>query len=65
MTAECDPLRDEGKAYADRLKSAGVKTRYTEYPGVFHGFASMFGILPEADAALAAAANALRAAFAN
>ena len=65
MTAECDPLRDEGKAYADRLTSAGVKTRYTEYPGVFHGFASMFGILPEADAALAAAANALRAAFAN
>jgi len=64
MTAECDPLRDEGKAYADRLSEAGVKTGYTEYPGVFHGFASMFGMLPEADAAVAAAARALSAAFA-
>jgi acetyl esterase len=64
MTAECDPLRDEGKAYAERLKASGVKTGYTEYPGVFHGFASMFGILPEADAAVAAAARALREAFA-
>ena len=64
QTAECDPLRDEGKAFADRLAASGVPTRYTDYPGVFHGFASLFGILPEADAAVADAAAALRTAFA-
>ena len=35
LTAEFDPLRDEGRAYADRLKKAGVETQYTNYPGVF------------------------------
>ncbi|SFR89576.1 alpha/beta hydrolase [Sphingomonas jatrophae] len=63
LTAECDPLRDEGEAYADRLRAAGVPVDYRMYPGTFHGFASMFGILPEADAALADAAAALASAF--
>ena len=65
ITAECDPLRDEGKAYADRLNAAGVTAGYTDYPGVFHGFASMFGMLPEADQAIAEAVAALRGAFAR
>jgi acetyl esterase len=65
ITAECDPLRDEGRAYADRLNAAGVKASYTDYPGVFHGFASMFGMLPEADQAVAEAAAVLRGAFAR
>jgi acetyl esterase len=64
LTAECDPLRDEGRAYAEALREAGVAVEYREYAGMFHGFASMFGVLPEADAALAEAAAALSAAFA-
>jgi len=63
LTAECDPLRDEGKAYAGRLDAAGVAVDHRMYPGVFHGFASMFGVLPEADQALADAAARLAGAF--
>lgn len=63
LTAECDPLRDEGKAYADRLREAKVTVDYRIYPGMFHGFASMFGLLPEADQALTDAAEQLNAAF--
>jgi len=65
ITAECDPLRDEGAAYADRLRQAGVDAGYTVYPGVFHGFVSMFGIVAEADQAIGEAAAALREAFAR
>jgi len=65
ITAECDPLRDEGRAYAERLNASGVPARYTDYAGVFHGFASMFGMLPEGDEALAQGAAALREAFAR
>jgi acetyl esterase len=63
ITAECDPLRDEGKAYATLLNGAGTKATYTDYAGVFHGFASLFGMLPEADQAVAQSADALKAAF--
>jgi acetyl esterase len=38
-TASFDPLRDEGKAYAERLASAGNKVKYEEYAGMIHGFA--------------------------
>jgi acetyl esterase len=63
MTAECDPLRDEGAAYAERLAAAGVAVKHRTYPGVFHGFVSMFGVVAEADEAIADAAVALKAAF--
>ncbi|MGP1681852.1 MAG: alpha/beta hydrolase [Giesbergeria sp.] len=53
ITAEFDPLRDEGEAYADRLKKAGVKTTAKRYPGVVHGFISAQRILPQAELALA------------
>ncbi len=47
-TAEFDPLRDEGEAYAGKLKSAGVVVEYHRYGGVFHGFMLMSKIIPEA-----------------
>lgn len=46
VTAEFDPLRDEGKAYAARLREAGVATTYVEYPGMVHGFTGMATTIP-------------------
>ena len=43
QTADLDPLRDEGRLYAERLAAAGVLVRYTNYLGVPHGFASFPG----------------------
>ena len=65
ITAECDPLRDGGRVYAERLRAAGVSAEYVEYPGVFHGFISMFGTIAEADQAVAKAAEVLRDTFAR
>lgn len=44
QTAEHDPLRDEGRAYAERLQASGVPTRWTEYAGMPHGYASLPGL---------------------
>jgi acetyl esterase len=61
ITAGFDPLRDEGKAYADRLDEAGVPVTYVNYPGMIHGFFSMRSFIPKAREAVAAAAAAVRA----
>lgn len=61
VTAGFDPLRDEGKAYADRLDEAGVPVTYVNYPGMIHGFFGMRGLIPKAREAVAAAAAALHA----
>ena len=63
LTAECDPLRDPGKAYANALQAAGTRAHYIEYPGVFHGFVSMFGTIAEADQAVAKAGDVIRSAL--
>lgn len=47
ITAEYDPLRDEGELYGQRLEEAGVPTTVTRYPGAGHGFVQHFSWLPE------------------
>ncbi|SDR45656.1 Acetyl esterase/lipase [Rhizobiales bacterium GAS113] len=51
-TAEFDPLRDEGKAYAERLALAGVKVNHRCHAGMIHHFYGMAGIIPYARTAL-------------
>lgn len=63
VTAGFDPLKDEGKAYADKLNRAGVAAVYVDYPGMVHGFFNMSGMVPTAREAIADAAKALRKAF--
>lgn len=52
FTAGFDPLRDEGKAYADRLAAAGVKTIHREFESLIHGFVGMRGALQAAARAM-------------
>jgi acetyl esterase len=59
ITAEYDPLRDEGERYAARLREAGVPTRATRYEGMVHGFFAMSGALDGGRRAMAEAARFL------
>lgn len=60
MTAEYDPLRDEGEAYAQRLGAAGVPVVLRRYDGLIHGFARRTNVLARARDALQDVAGALR-----
>jgi acetyl esterase len=64
ITAEFDPLRDEGEAYAAKLLDAGVSVSVHRYDGMLHNFILMAAILPQARAAIDEAALAIRNAFA-
>jgi acetyl esterase len=63
ILAECDPLVDEGLAYADRLRAAGVPVALELYRGMTHDFIKMGRVLPEAAQAMQAAGHALKEAF--
>ena len=65
VTAECDMMRDDGEAYAARLREAGVPTTVSRYEGMLHGFFMLPGVLAKADAAHAEACAWLRGAFAD
>ncbi|ACU72176.1 alpha/beta hydrolase fold protein-3 domain protein [Catenulispora acidiphila DSM 44928] len=64
ITAEHDPLRDQGEAYARRLAAAGNSVQLTRYEGMVHGFFTMTGAVDAARHAVAQAAEALRGWFA-
>jgi acetyl esterase len=63
ITAEYDPLRDEGDAYALRLAEAGVPTSHVRFGGMFHAFFSLGDFLDDAQAAHALAGTSLAAAL--
>jgi acetyl esterase len=65
IAAEIDPLRSEGKAYADRLKQEGVPVTYKLYKGVTHEFFGMGKVVPKAKDAEDLAAKELKKAFAR
>jgi acetyl esterase len=63
VTSGCDPLRDEGKAYADRLAAAGVPVEYHCFEGTIHAFMSFAAAIPMAVEGLSFVADRLRAAL--
>jgi acetyl esterase len=63
ITAEYDPLRDEGEAYGQRLQEAGVEVTLSRYPGMIHGFIRMTAQLDNAKEAVDEIAGRLRGVF--
>ena len=64
VTAEFDPLRDEGKAYAARLREAGVETEMRRYDGQIHGFAAnLAGVMKQGHVAVEDIGDRLRTVF--
>jgi acetyl esterase len=64
ITAEYDPLRDEGEFYAEKLRTAGVPTALTRFHGVNHGFMFWVGVVDKAGAAMTEGCEWLRDIFA-
>ena len=63
LTAGFDPLRDEGRAYADALSAAGNQVQYVCFERQIHGFIIMGGIIDEANTAVAMCADYLHTCF--
>jgi acetyl esterase len=63
LTVEYDPLRDEGDAYAERLREAGVPINHERFDGLIHGVLRMPNVIPRASELLDRSLAALRSAF--
>ncbi len=63
ITAEFDPLRDQGIAYAEAMRGAGTVVEAKTYAGMFHGFFSMVAYIDAGKVAFDDAVGALRDAF--
>ena len=60
VTAECDPLKDDGIKYEKLLRGCGVQTHYLEYEGMIHGFTNLGAITPKAHEAISDCALLIR-----
>ena len=65
LTCEHDPLRDEGNAFAERLRAAGVAVEHLQVPGMIHGALNLTELIPAAGVLLETSCRALQAAFAR
>lgn len=63
ITAECDPIRDQGEAYAQRLKEAGVLVERKRYEGAIHAFFNLAGVIDSGRQAVEDAGTALKKAL--
>ncbi|MDQ7860942.1 alpha/beta hydrolase fold domain-containing protein [Peribacillus frigoritolerans] len=63
VTAGYDPLRDEGEAYANRLKDAGVKVKYHCYDDTIHGFFILGGVLDQGKELIEEVSSSLKRVF--
>jgi acetyl esterase len=63
ITAEFDPLRDEGEQFAERLKRAGNKVTMRRYAGVVHGFVSLAAVIDQGKTAIQALGDDIKAAL--
>jgi acetyl esterase/lipase len=65
VTGECDPIRDWGERYANRLRAARVQVTVTRYPGMYHGFLMRSDATARGRVAIAEIGALLRAKFAH
>ena len=65
LTAEHDPVRDQGLEYVRRLREAGVPVQHTDYPGMIHGFVNFKGAIDDGERGLDELADAIRVGLAD